>query len=125
MQMPVFIKSGSVIPFNYYGKGIVPACEKEDYEKALLLTPAEYRRELVVYSDNAEENFVSEPFDKGFTVKSSTPCDRKIIILHGVKVTEISSDAEFVSVEMDEETNRAIVKLQSEWTTIKVRMEAK
>lgn len=125
MQMPVFIKSGSVIPFNYYNKDIIPTYEKENYEKALLLTPPEYSRESVVYSENKEEHFVSEPYDKGFIVKSNTPCDRKVIILHGAYVAEISSDADFVSVEREEETNRTVIRVQTEWTTIKVRTQVK
>ena len=89
------------------------------------MTQPEYCRESVIYSDEGEELFISEPFDKGFIVKSNAPCDRKIIILHGVKVTEISSDAEFVSVEREDETNRTVVKYLNEWSTMKVRTEVK
>ena len=70
-QIPLFVKPGSVIPYNYYGEDVVPTWEKENYREAVLLTAPTYKRESVFYTDGDACTFTSIPGECGYKVVAS------------------------------------------------------
>lgn len=120
-RMPVFVKSGAVIPYNYYQEGVVPTWEKENYKEAVLLTVPSYERKSTIYTDDASWTFTSIPQDDGFRVVADKPCARRVVIVMGRLDAKISADAEIIETSYDEESNHTIVVLSDDWTALEAK----
>ena len=118
-QIPLFVKPGSVIPYNYYGEDVVPTWEKENYREAVLLTAPTYERESVFYTDEGACTFASIPGECGYKVVASKPCKRRMVMAIG-KV-EIVADSVIVESSYDEAKNRTIAVLPEDWTVLEVK----
>ncbi len=120
-RIPLFIRPGAVIPFNCYGDKASAALNKGNYENALLVTPPVYRRENDIYGFGESLCIVNEPNENGFELKSCVPNSRKIVLLYGIKASEVTSDAEIIS--LNEQNGCVSVRLASEWEWIKIITE--
>ena len=118
-QIPVFIKPGAVIPYNYYADGVIPTWEKDNYTEAVLLTAPKYERETSFYTDDASITFTSVLTDEGFRVVSSTKCNRRMIIVIGK--AKINADAEITERSYDRVSNRTTAVLSEDWTILEVK----
>lgn len=118
-RIPVFIKPGAVIPYNYYKEDVVPTWDKDKYIEAVLLTAPQYERETAIYTDEACYLFTSTPTEEGFRVVSSGVCERRVVIVVG-KVT-VSGDVRITDVSYDKESNRTMVVLSDDWTVLEVK----
>ena len=117
-RVPVFIKPGAVVAYNHYTEDVVPTMEKANYEEALLVTRPSYDRKLEWCSEKGEWTFVHKTDEQGFHIVASDKCERKIMLLLGMKVSEVSADVEVVDCYYDEANNRTIVQLKEAWTEI-------
>lgn len=120
-RIPLFVKSGSVIPYNYYSEGVVPTWDKNNYEEAVLLTVPNYERETTVYTDEMSMTFTSIPEKEGFRVISDKPCRRRIVIIVGTMDAKVSGNVAVHKTYSDEEHNRTIVVLSGDWTALEVK----
>ncbi len=120
-QIPVFVRPGAVIPYNYYKENIVPTWNKDKYTEAVLLTAPQKTRESIVYTDEASYTFVSTPTEEGFSVTVNAVCERRMVIVVG-KAT-VSGDEEMIDVSYDKESNRTMVMLSGGWTALEVKLE--
>ena len=118
-RIPLFIKPGAVIPYNYYADGVVPTLEKENFAEAILLTAPKYEREAVFYTDSDSVVFTSVPTASGYRVASDKKCNRRMIIVIGK--AEISADVEVDNLSYDKESNRTTAVLSGEWTVLEVK----
>ena len=120
-RIPVFVKAGSVIPYNYYQEGVVPTWDKENYQEAVLLTVPSYERKSAVYTDDTSWEFTSIPQDGGFKVVADKPCARRVVIVMGKVDAKISGDVKVTEVSYDKESNRTIFVLSDDWTVLEVK----
>lgn len=118
-RIPVFVKPGSVIPYNYYADGVIPTWEKDNYTEAVLLTAPKYERETCVYTDDASMTFTSVPTEEGFRVVADQKCKRRMIIVIGA--AEISADTEITELSYDKVSNRTTAVLSGDWTVLEVK----
>ena len=118
-RIPLFVKPGAVIPYNYYTDGVVPTLEKENFAEAVLLTAPKYERETVFYTDSDSVVFTSAPTASGYRVTSDKKCNRRMIIVIGK--AEISADVEVNNLSYDKESNRTTAVLSGEWTVLEVK----
>lgn len=118
-KIPVFIKPGAVIPYNYYKEGVVPTWEKENYEEAVLFTLPRYERKTIVYTDDEKQTFISMPEKEGFRVTVDSACKRRIVIVIG-KV-QVFADVEAAETFYDDKTNRTVAVLAGDWTVLEVK----
>ena len=118
-QIPLFVKAGSVIPYNLYEESVVPTWEKENYGEAVLLIAPTYERKSVFYTDEDACIFTSTPTESGYKVVASKPCKRRMVIVIG-KV-EISADSMEVEVSYEKERNRTTAVLPEDWTVLEVK----
>ena len=118
-QIPVFIKAGSVIPYNCYAEGVVPTWEKENYQEAMLLTAPVQERKSTFYSDEDVVQFTSIPQEEGYKVLASKPCKRRVVMIVGK--AELFADVEIVETSYDAKSNRTMVVLSDDWTVLVVK----
>ena len=118
-RIPVFVKAGSVIPYNVYAEDVVPTWEKDNYREGVLLTAPTCERESVLYTDEDVWKFASIPQEEGFKVIADKPCNRRVVIVIGK--ADIFVDAKKMNVSYDEESNRTIAVLSDEWTALEVK----
>lgn len=118
-RIPVFVKPGSVIPYNYYAEDVIPTWEKDNYTEAVLLTAPKYESETCVYTDDASMTFTSAPTEEGFRVVADQKCKRRMVIVIGA--AEISADAEITELSYDKVSNRTTAVLSGDWTVLEVK----
>ena len=118
-RIPLFVKPGAVIPYNYYADGVVPTLEKENFAEAVLLTAPTYERETTFYTDSDCVVFTSVPTASGYRVTSDKKCNRRMIIVIGK--AEISADVEVKELSYNQESNRTTAVLSGEWTVLEVK----
>ena len=120
-RIPVYLKSGSVIPYNLYSDDVIPTWDKDEYEEAVLITAPEYERQTEIHTDEGVWTITNEPKDAGFQVTSDKACPRRMIIVLGTTEAELTSDADVMHVSYDKEGNRTIFALSSDWTVLQVK----
>lgn len=120
-RIPVYVKAGSVIPFNIYPDDVIPTWDKDAYQEAVLLTVPQYERQSTIYTDQAEWNIVSVPLGEGFQVISDKPCSRHMVIVLGTSEAVLESDAEIISIRCEKDSNRTTFLLSSNWTMLHVK----
>lgn len=120
-RIPVFVRPGSVIPYNEYPQGVVPTWEKEAYEEAVLLTPPQQERETYFCTDETSWRFTSIPGKEGFKVVADKPCTRRRVIIMGTARAAVLGDADIAETYSDPEQNRTIVVLAGNWTALEVK----
>ena len=118
-RIPLFVKPGAVIPYNYYADVVVQTLEKENFAEAVLLTTPKYERETVFYTDSDSVVFTSVPTASGYRVTSDKKCNRRMIIVIGK--AEISADVEVNNLSYDQESNRTTAVLSGDWTVLEVK----
>ncbi len=120
-KIPVFVKAGSVIPYNLYKEETIPTWEKEEYEEAVLVTAPQSKRLSEIHTDDDVWVMTNEPTDEGFRVTSDKACPRRNIIVLGTTKAELISDANIIDVSYDVEGNRTIFALSSDWTVLQIK----
>lgn len=120
-RIPVFLKPGAVVAYNYYPAGIVPTWEKEKYEEAVILTAPTEVRTTQFYTKETSVRFTSTPGENGFIVTADQPCTRRVVIVQGIAPAEISADTQVVKVTYEEESNRTTALLAGNWTVLEVK----
>ena len=118
-RIPLFVKPGAVIPYNYYVDGVVSTWEKNNYTEAVLLTAPKCERKTTVYTDDASMTFICTPTENGYHVTADAKCKRRMIIVIGA--AEISSDVEVTEFSYDRESNRTTAVLSDDWITLEVK----
>jgi len=118
-RIPVFVRAGSVIPYNYYEKDVIPTWEKENYQEAVFLTTPTFERRSVFYTDEEAWKFTSSPKKNGFKVISNKPCKRRVVIVMGD--ADVSADVQITQISYDMESNRTIAVLSDDWTALEVK----
>lgn len=120
-RMPVYVKAGSVIPYNLYSENVIPTWEKDQYEEAVLLTAPQYERKTEIHTDEGVWAITNTPKGDGFQVTSDKACPRRIVIVLGTTEAQLTSDVEVTNVSYDKEGNRTIFALSSDWTVLHVK----
>ena len=120
-RIPVYVKSGSVIPYNLYMEDVIPTWEKDKYQEAMLLTAPQSKRVSEIHTDEDVWVMTNEPTDEGFRVTSDKACPRRNIIVLGTTKAELISDANIIDVSYDKEGNRTIFVLSSDWTMLQIK----
>lgn len=118
-KMPIFIKPGSVIPYNLYGPNVNAGCEKENYKEAFIVTQPVYKCEHHVYKDHDRTVYKNEPMEDGFVI-TTDGSSRKTIILYEIEAKDIFSDAEIEKWEHEDAST--VIILKSDWNCIKVKV---
>ena len=117
-RIPLFIKPGAAIAYNYYAEDVIPTMEKENYEEALLITRPSYERCITFCSEKGEWSLEHKLDDNRYHIKASDRSERMMIILLGMKVSEVTADVEVVDSYYDETNNRTVIRLKDAWTEI-------
>ena len=117
-QIPVFVRPGAVIAYNYYPEDVIPTFEKDKYEEALLLTKPTDERNITFYQKGAQIEFNYNVQDGKYNLKADRACERKVILLLGMNVKDVVADTEIEDIFFDEKKNQTMIRLKDAWTNI-------
>lgn len=135
-RIPVYIRSGSVIPVQVSSKTLQLMDSSADGKtEALVVTPAEEKRELNYWKDaSTEVKFTSEKTKSGaYKVKASGSGNAKVIIAYATSAKSVTVDGTAlnelksspvngeVGYYIDKKNNRTTIGLQSDkWSEIEI-----
>ena len=117
-RVPLFVKPGSIIAYNDYDKNVIPTMEKDNYVEALLVTKPTEKRNSTVCTQNDEWKFTNASADGKYIIQVDKACERKRIILLGMKLDTVQADVEVTNICYDEERNWTVVELKDAWKEI-------